>query len=92
MADTAVETRATYTESLQVVDAEGVAKEVEDGILEHAAMAIAGPRDQQWQLRECNPGTTHDRTKRSRFSHLGFLGLNLMNLLKRTWAMGAMPL
>jgi hypothetical protein len=35
---------------------------------------------------------THERTKRSRLSHLGFLGLNLMILLKRTWATGAMPL
>lgn len=35
---------------------------------------------------------TYERTKRSRFSHLGFLGLNFMNLLKRTWATGAMPL
>lgn len=36
--------------------------------------------------------TTHERTKRSRFSHLGFLGLNFMNLLKRTWETGAIPL
>lgn len=35
---------------------------------------------------------TYERTNLSLLSHLGFLGLNLMNLLKRTWAMGAMPL
>ena len=34
----------------------------------------------------------YERTNRSRFSHLGFLGLNFMNLLQRTWATGAMPL
>lgn len=36
--------------------------------------------------------TTYERTKRSLFNHLGFLGLNFMNLLNRTWATGAMPL
>lgn len=35
---------------------------------------------------------TYERTKRSRFNHLGFLGLNFMNLLNKTWAIGAMPL
>ena len=35
---------------------------------------------------------TYERTKRSLFNQSGFLGLNLMNSLKRTWAMGAMPL
>lgn len=37
-------------------------------------------------------GNTYERTNRSRFSHLGFLGLNLMNRSQRTWATGAMPL
>lgn len=37
-------------------------------------------------------GLTYERTKRSRFNHLGFLGLNFMNLLNKTWATGAIPL
>lgn len=37
-------------------------------------------------------GYAYERTKRSRLSHLGFLGLKVMNLLKRTWATGAMPI
>lgn len=32
-----------------------------------------------------------DRTKRSRLAHFESLGLKLRNLLKRTWATGAMP-
>jgi hypothetical protein len=35
---------------------------------------------------------TYERTKRSRLSQSGFLGLKVMNLLKRTWATGAMPM
>ena len=35
---------------------------------------------------------TYESTKRSRLTQLGFLGLNLRKRLKRTWAMGAMPL
>lgn len=35
---------------------------------------------------------TYERTKRSRLSHWGFLGLNFRKRLKRTWATGAMPL
>lgn len=31
----------TYTEVLQVVDGEGVAEEVQQSILEHAAVAVA---------------------------------------------------
>jgi len=31
----------TYAESLQVVDAESIAVEVEEGILEHATVAVA---------------------------------------------------
>jgi hypothetical protein len=37
-------------------------------------------------------GETYERTKRSRLSQSGFLGLKVMNLLKRTWATGAMPI
>ena len=33
-----------------------------------------------------------DSTKRSRLSHFGLFGLNLINLLHKTWATGAMPL
>jgi len=42
-----------------------------------------------WPSFVCEP---YERTKRSRFSHLVFLGLNLINRLKRTWATGAIPL
>lgn len=37
-------------------------------------------------------GHTHDSTKRSRLTQLGFLGLKLMNLLNITWATGAIPM
>lgn len=33
-----------------------------------------------------------ERTNRSLFIHLEFLGLEFMILEKRTWAMGAMPM
>lgn len=36
--------------------------------------------------------STYERTNRSLFNHLGFDGLNLMCLLKRTWAAGASPI
>lgn len=32
----------TYSESLEVIDGQGVAKQVEERILEHAAVAVAG--------------------------------------------------
>jgi hypothetical protein len=35
---------------------------------------------------------THESTNRSRLSQSGFFGLNVMNLLKRTWAAGARPM
>jgi hypothetical protein len=34
----------------------------------------------------------YESTKRSLFNHFGFLGLNLKNLLKRTWDTGAIPI
>jgi hypothetical protein len=37
-------------------------------------------------------GYTDERTNRSRFSQAAFLGLNVMHLLKRTWATGAIPI
>ncbi len=84
----------TYAEGLQVVDGDAIAEEVQQGILQHASVSVArkdgcvsrvgGHADERPQ--------THERTKRSLFSHLGFFGLNFMNLLKRTWATGAMPL
>ena len=43
----------------------------------------------------CRTGTwcrTYDRTNLSRLSQSGFSGLKVMNLLKRTWATGAMPI
>lgn len=72
---------------------QGVAEEVEEGILEHAAVAVAVgamSEDVSWNLGD--GGDTHERTKRSRLSQLGFLGLNLMKFFQRTWATGAMPL
>lgn len=35
---------------------------------------------------------TYERTKRSRLIKSGFFGLNVMNLLNRTWDTGAMPM
>jgi hypothetical protein len=93
------EVNATYTEGLQVVQGDGVAVEVEEGILEHATMPVAeasfvspsstSPMNESARV---VVGDTYERTKRSRLSQSGFLGLKRMNLLKRTWAMGAMPL
>ena len=69
---------------------------MKEGILQHAAMAVAlelGERESTVGLAgQGQAKGTYERTKRSRFNHLGFLGLNVMNLLKRTWATGAMPL
>ena len=86
----------TYAESLEVVHGDTVAVEVEESILQHAAVAVPRVNLRQHRItqskedRRC--GSTHERTKRSRFSQLGFLGLNLINRLNRTWATGAMPL
>jgi hypothetical protein len=35
---------------------------------------------------------THDSTNRSRLTQSGFFGLNVMNLLNKTWAAGAKPM
>ena len=40
----------------------------------------------------CLCGDTYESTKRSLLAHCGFCGLNLMNWLKRMWAIGAMPI
>lgn len=86
----------TYAESLDIIHGELVAKEMEEGILKHAAVTVAMKGGGQGNARKKTAGEnqdcTYDRTKRSRLSHLGFCGLNLMNLLKSTWATGAMPL
>jgi hypothetical protein len=102
--------RTAYTEVLQVVDAEGIAEQVQQRILEHAAVTVAvrgvsvSHSNSSGALRKRLPkaltaigtaqesGNTYERTNRSRFSQSGFLGLNLMNLLNRTWATGAMPI
>jgi hypothetical protein len=78
------------TEVLQVIHGEVVAEEVEEGILEHAAVTVADMISiiySFWQ-----PGEPYERTKRSRLAQSGFLGLKFMNLLKRTWETGAMPI
>jgi hypothetical protein len=36
--------------------------------------------------------STYERTNRSRLTHLGFLGLKVMNLFHTTWATGAIPI
>jgi hypothetical protein len=90
--------RITYSEGLEVIDGEVIAKEVEEGILKHAAVAVAGDENCQFffslnELVASAAGSkTYERTKRSRFNQSGFLGLKVMNLLNRTWATGAMPL
>ena len=48
-----------------------------------AGLEASGPRRQS---------ATYERTKRSRLTQSGFLGLKLMNLLNKTWATGAMPI
>lgn len=82
----------TYAEGLEVVDRQGVAVEMEESILEHASVAVAGEDLSEEVRGDISARDTYERTKRSRPSHLGFLGLNLMNLFQRTWATGAMPL
>lgn len=89
-------TLETYSESLEVIDAQGIAEQVEERILEHAAVAVAGLGRNACQSHDfargfslCLPSKrlgngTYERTNRSRFSHLGFLGLNFMNLSQRT--------
>lgn len=90
-----------YPEVLEVVHSDGIAEEVKESVLEHAAVTVAKHQSVRhlWYgggLPGCQgqgvPGYTYERTKRSLFSQSGFLGLNFMNWLKRTWAMGAMPL
>lgn len=67
--------------------------------MQHATVAVAVDICQPFRsvlqfgkLYSGGLGIAHERTKRSRFNHLVFLGLNFINLLKRTWATGAMPL
>lgn len=64
------------------------------GILKHAAVTVAteGSAVSDGMTWEVELLGTHERTKRSRFNQSGFLGLNFMYLLKRTWAIGAIPL
>lgn len=82
----------TYTEFLEVLDGQGISEEVQQSILQHASVTVTERKILGvigiWV---CFIGT-HERTNRSRFNHLGFLGLNFMYLLKRTWATGAMPM
>ena len=87
---------APYPEVLEVVHRDLVAENVEESILEHAAMAVPsnrarqylGPRlrkqERQVHTTELQAGYTYERTNRSLFSQSGFLGLNFMNWLKRT--------
>lgn len=58
---------------------------MEQSILEHAAVAVTVELEVSGtSFLKDNLGATHERTNRSRFNHLGFFGLNFMNLLKRT--------
>lgn len=82
----------TYSESLEVIDGQGVAEQVKERILEHAAVAVAALGRNACQSHDfargfslgCLGEGTYERTNRSRFSQLGFLGLNFMNLSQRT--------
>lgn len=40
--------RITYSEGLEVIDGEVIAKEVEEGILKHAAVTVAGDENCQF--------------------------------------------
>lgn len=79
----------TYTEGLEIVDGQSVSVQVEQSILKHASVAVAGRLlrsearhvDDRTKARGGEGERTHERTKRSRFSHFGFFGLNFMNLL-----------
>lgn len=75
--------RGTYAERLEVVHADGVTEQVEESILEHATVAVAGGLG-QWQAGWQRQRKSYERTKRSLFSQSGFFGLKVMNLLKRT--------
>lgn len=84
---------STYTEALQVIHANGVAKEVKESILKHATVTVPDLVSySSFSATETQKRTTYERTKRSRLAQSGFLGLKLMNLLKRTWETGAMPI
>lgn len=82
----------THSKGFDVVHGDGVAKQVQQGILQHAAMAVSVLRVsfQLFQQRVFVDGLrakvkyTYESTNRSLFGQLGFLGLKVMNLLKRT--------
>jgi hypothetical protein len=78
------EIEITYSESLQVIDAEVVTEEVEESILKHAAVSVTKAQNGQWMGAGRLLQLTYERTKRSRFNQSGFLGLKFRNLLNRT--------
>jgi hypothetical protein len=106
------------TEMLEVVQADAISEQMEQGILEHTSVTVAmgfvssltsDSRRYSGLVQPPQPaaicselfhhqgvykivGATHERTNRSRLSQSGFFGLNVMNLLKRTWAAGARPM
>lgn len=79
----------TYAEGLKIVDGQSISVQVEQSILEHASVAVARGLlrsearhlDNRAKARGGEGERAHERTKRSRFSHFGFFGLNFMNLL-----------
>jgi hypothetical protein len=97
--------RSQLTEPLQLLHWQSESKQMEKNILQTTSMSITvpnvSPRAKQqnekdpkqeaknWKRAEWG---SHERTKRSLLIHLGFLGLNFINLLKRTWETGAMPI
>jgi hypothetical protein len=77
-----VRMRFTYTELLQVLNADIIAEKVDECILKHASVTVAALEldvSCNWRQK-----STYERTKRSRLTQLGFFGLNVMNLLNRT--------
>lgn len=89
-----LEINRAYTEGLEVIQGQLVAEEVQQSVLQHAAVAVPIRSSSVWTI-SSETGSrqgTYERTKRSRLTQSGFLGLKFMNLLNRTWATGAMPI
>lgn len=88
---------STYPKRLQVIHGDFIPEQMQQSILEHASVTVP-KQDKKKGSALKSPlsaeglGWTYERTKRSRLMKLGFFGLKVMNLLKRTWATGAKPM
>jgi hypothetical protein len=72
------------TEVFQLVHRQTISKQMEKDILQATRMSVTTVN--------ASPEVMYERTNLSRLIQEVFLGLNFMNLLKRTWLTGAMPM